>query len=208
MTGWIIDDKHILIILVSGSDITLIAWGTQVHVMREVAELAQAKLGVSCEVIDLVSILPWDRETVFNSVKKTGRCLVAHEAPLTAGMGAEISAAIQVRCLKFEYGPTASIMIHPAGPQSRLVVITIFTHFVATLQNLAKQTISSENSNRYWRTVGLAEGIIDNKYLVFSFVIIFLCFPLCMLNPDQLLLSQFDFLCGCLKLLEVQFMRK
>jgi 2-oxoisovalerate dehydrogenase E1 component beta subunit len=45
----------------------------KVHVLREVATLAQEKLGVSCEVIDLVSILPWDRDTVFASVVKTGR---------------------------------------------------------------------------------------------------------------------------------------
>ena len=51
---------------------------------------------VNCEVIDLVSILPWDRETVLNSVKKTGRCIVSHEAPYTGGFGAEIAASIQV----------------------------------------------------------------------------------------------------------------
>ena len=52
---------------------------------------------VSCEVIDLVSILPWDRETVLNSVRKTGRCIVSHEAPYTGGFGAEIAASIQVK---------------------------------------------------------------------------------------------------------------
>jgi 2-oxoisovalerate dehydrogenase E1 component beta subunit len=66
----------------TGSDVTLIGWGTQVHVLREVAQLADTKLGVSCEVIDLVTILPWDRETVCESVKKTGRCIVAHEVGL------------------------------------------------------------------------------------------------------------------------------
>ncbi len=79
-----------------GDDVTLIGWGTQVHVLREVAQMAQEKLGVGCEVIDLVSILPWDTETVFESVKKTGRCIVAHEAPRTSGFGAELSASIQV----------------------------------------------------------------------------------------------------------------
>ena len=64
--------------------------------LGEVAQIAQERLGVSCEVIDLVSILPWDRETIFNSVKKTGRCIIAHEAPYTNGFGAELSAAIQV----------------------------------------------------------------------------------------------------------------
>lgn len=48
----------------TGSDVTLIGWGTQVHVLREVAELAKSKYQVSAEVIDLVSILPWDVETV------------------------------------------------------------------------------------------------------------------------------------------------
>uniref|UniRef100_A0A6P7G7Z1 3-methyl-2-oxobutanoate dehydrogenase (2-methylpropanoyl-transferring) n=1 Tax=Diabrotica virgifera virgifera TaxID=50390 RepID=A0A6P7G7Z1_DIAVI len=57
-------------ILVEGNDVTLIGWGTQVHVLKEVAQLAKEKLKVSCEVIDLVSILPWDTETVFKSVKK------------------------------------------------------------------------------------------------------------------------------------------
>ncbi|KPP78382.1 2-oxoisovalerate dehydrogenase subunit beta, mitochondrial-like, partial [Scleropages formosus] len=51
-------------VLQEGSDITLLAWGTQVHVMREVAAMAQEKLGVSCEVIDLRTIQPWDIETV------------------------------------------------------------------------------------------------------------------------------------------------
>merc|ERR1712080_360986 len=64
-------------VMIPGEDVTLIAWGTQVHVMREVAQMAQEKLGVSCEVIDLVSILPWDTETVYESVKKTGKCIIA-----------------------------------------------------------------------------------------------------------------------------------
>lgn len=53
-------------VLMNGSDVTLIGWGTQVHVLREVAERARNELKVKCELIDLVSILPWDRETVFN----------------------------------------------------------------------------------------------------------------------------------------------
>jgi len=85
-------------ILQYGGDLTLIGWGTQVHVLREVAEMAKKEHDVNCEVIDLVSILPWDKETVCNSVKKTGRCLIAHEAPLTNGFGAELAATIQEEC--------------------------------------------------------------------------------------------------------------
>uniref|UniRef100_A0A3B5MGD9 3-methyl-2-oxobutanoate dehydrogenase (2-methylpropanoyl-transferring) n=1 Tax=Xiphophorus couchianus TaxID=32473 RepID=A0A3B5MGD9_9TELE len=51
-------------VLQEGSDLTLVAWGTQIHVLKEVANMAQEKLGVSCEVIDLRTILPWDTETV------------------------------------------------------------------------------------------------------------------------------------------------
>jgi len=54
--------------------VTLIGWGTQVHILLEVADLVQEKLGVSCEVIDLVSILPWDAELVCK-VGNNGRFL-------------------------------------------------------------------------------------------------------------------------------------
>ncbi|XP_065357340.1 2-oxoisovalerate dehydrogenase subunit beta, mitochondrial [Calliphora vicina] len=85
-------------ILRKGKDVTLIGWGTQVHVLLEVAEMAKKELKVDCEVIDLVSILPWDRDAVAKSVKKTGRVIVSHEAPLTQGFGSEIAAYIQEKC--------------------------------------------------------------------------------------------------------------
>jgi 2-oxoisovalerate dehydrogenase E1 component beta subunit len=85
-------------ILRVGSDVTLIGWGTQIHVLREVADKVKEDFDVDCELIDLVSIMPWDFETVCNSVKKTGRVLIAHEAPLTSGFGAEIAATVQEEC--------------------------------------------------------------------------------------------------------------
>ncbi|CAK0803654.1 unnamed protein product, partial [Prorocentrum cordatum] len=66
-------------VLREGTDITLVGWGNQVNRLLETADLAAAD-GVSCEVIDLMSILPWDEECIVESVSKTGRCLVAHEA--------------------------------------------------------------------------------------------------------------------------------
>ncbi|XP_003372209.1 2-oxoisovalerate dehydrogenase, beta subunit, partial [Trichinella spiralis] len=83
-------------ILLQGTDVTLLAWGTQVHIMRKVAEMAKEMLNISCELIDLRTIIPWDENTVYESVKKTGRLLVAHEAPFTMGFGAEIAASVQV----------------------------------------------------------------------------------------------------------------
>merc|ERR1712110_408852 len=99
-------------IMQEGSDVTLIGRGTQVHVLKEVADIAQEKLGVSCEVIDLVSILPWDRETVFKSVLKTGRVVVSHEAPYTGGFGAELAASIQESCFLNLEAPVQRICGH------------------------------------------------------------------------------------------------
>ena len=52
------------------------------------------EVGISCEIIDLRTIIPWDRETVINSIKKTGKCIVTHEAPITCGFGAELTSTI------------------------------------------------------------------------------------------------------------------
>ena len=73
-------------------------------------------------MIDLVSILPWDRETVLNSVKKTGRCIVSHEAPYTGGFGAEIAASIQVKkkCLWSAVCPSGPSMDGRARLDGRL----------------------------------------------------------------------------------------
>jgi len=84
-------------VLREGSDITLIGWGNQVNRLLKAAELAESD-SVSCEVIDLQSIVPWDEDCVMSSVKRTGRCIVAHEAPRTSGFGAELAAAVQEQC--------------------------------------------------------------------------------------------------------------
>ncbi|MFT6776606.1 MAG: 2-oxoisovalerate dehydrogenase E1 component beta subunit [Paraglaciecola sp.] len=84
-------------IVKEGSDITLLAWGAQVEIIEKAAAMAQEQ-GISCEVIDLASILPWDVETICSSVEKTGRLLINHEAPLTAGFASEITASVQEKC--------------------------------------------------------------------------------------------------------------
>jgi 2-oxoisovalerate dehydrogenase E1 component beta subunit len=77
-----------------GSKLTIITYGTMVHVCIAAAE----KAGVDAEVIDLRSIVPLDVETIVNSVKKTGRCIVAHEATRFGGFGGEILSTIQEEC--------------------------------------------------------------------------------------------------------------
>ncbi|MBE1288225.1 MAG: alpha-ketoacid dehydrogenase subunit beta [Alteromonadaceae bacterium] len=91
-----------------GSDITLVAWGAQVEVVQQAAQKALSH-GVSCEIIDLQSILPWDRATVCQSVIKTGRCLINHEAPLTGGFASEIAAVVQSECFLHLEAPIARV---------------------------------------------------------------------------------------------------
>ena len=81
-------------VVMEGDACTVIAWGAMVHV----AEQGIKNSGINAELIDLQTLLPWDRDTVVNSVKKTGRCVIVHEAPKTSGFGAEMSASIQERC--------------------------------------------------------------------------------------------------------------
>lgn len=91
-----------------GSDITLLAWGAQMEIVEKAAELASSD-GISCEIIDLRTILPWDIETVANSVAKTGRFVVSQEAPLTAGFASEIAATIQQECFLHLEAPIARV---------------------------------------------------------------------------------------------------
>jgi pyruvate dehydrogenase E1 component beta subunit len=77
----------------SGEDVTIIAWGAM---LREVLDAAQTleQQGVEAEVIDVATIKPLDTVTILRSIQKTGRCVIVHEAPRTAGFGAEIAAEI------------------------------------------------------------------------------------------------------------------
>jgi pyruvate dehydrogenase E1 component beta subunit len=75
-------------IVQDGKDVTLISWGSMLQRTLRAVE------GYDAEVIDLMTLQPFDEETVLNSVKKTGRVVIVHEAPKTGGFGAELSATI------------------------------------------------------------------------------------------------------------------
>jgi len=77
-----------------GSALTVLAYGTMVHVVEAVL----AEKGVDAEIIDLRTLVPLDIATVEKSVEKTGKCLIVHEATRTSGFGAELSALVQERC--------------------------------------------------------------------------------------------------------------
>ena len=77
-----------------GQDVTVLAYGTMVYV----AEAAAAETGIDAEIIDLRTLLPLDTETIETSVRKTGRCVIVHEATRTSGFGAELMATVQELC--------------------------------------------------------------------------------------------------------------
>ena len=85
-------------VLRDGSDVTLVTWGAQVKETLEAAEALAAE-GISAEVIDVATLKPLDMDTILESVRKTGRCVIVHEAPRTAGFGAEVAAQLAERAL-------------------------------------------------------------------------------------------------------------
>jgi 2-oxoisovalerate dehydrogenase E1 component beta subunit len=77
-----------------GSDLTVLAYGTMVHV----ALAATEETGIDAEVLDLRTLVPVDIESIQQSVEKTGRCVIVHEATRTSGYGAELTALVQEHC--------------------------------------------------------------------------------------------------------------
>lgn len=85
-------------VLREGTDVTLVSWGAMIHETLLAAKEMENE-GVSCEVIDLATISPIDYETILDSVEKTGRLVIVHEAPKTCGVGAEIAAEVADQAL-------------------------------------------------------------------------------------------------------------
>merc|ERR1712232_717591 len=94
-----------------GTDVTLVGWGAQIMRLEAAADRAY-KEGISCEIIDLQTIIPWDADAIERSVKKTGRLIVTHEAPSTNGFGAEIVSKMQERCFLHLEAPIQRVCGH------------------------------------------------------------------------------------------------
>jgi pyruvate dehydrogenase E1 component beta subunit len=88
----------------TGTQCTVLAWSAMVPVAEEAHRMA-AEAGISIEVIDLRTLMPFDLETILESVHKTGRCVIVHEAPRTCGFGAELIASIQERAMAYLEAP-------------------------------------------------------------------------------------------------------
>jgi pyruvate/2-oxoglutarate/acetoin dehydrogenase E1 component len=87
-----------------GKDLTIVTWGAMIYVADEAAD-ELAKDGVSVEIIDLRSIIPFDEEAILESVAKTNRVIILHEAPLTGGAGAEFAARIAEKAFDYLDAP-------------------------------------------------------------------------------------------------------
>ena len=83
--------------VLGGDDVTIVTWSKTVHAALDAAR-SLARTGIAAEVIDLRTLWPWDTETVYASVWKTGRLVIAHEAVMVSGFGAEIAASVGEEC--------------------------------------------------------------------------------------------------------------
>jgi pyruvate dehydrogenase E1 component beta subunit len=86
-------------VVLQGKDLSIITYGAMLHTAMHAAERAQEEDGLELEVIDLRTLLPYDVETILDSVQKTGRAIIVNEAPRTGGFAAELSATIHERAL-------------------------------------------------------------------------------------------------------------
>lgn len=96
-----------------GKDVTIVTWSLMRYKCLEAAEKLAAE-GIDCEIVDLRSLKPFDKEAVFESVKKTGKLVIVHEANKTCGLGAEIAACVAESCIDYLDAP----IVRVAGPDT------------------------------------------------------------------------------------------
>ena len=95
-------------VLREGTDITLVSWGAMIRETLETADKL-AQQGINAEVIDVATISPLDMDTIIESVEKTGRCVIIHEAARMCGVGAEIAAGLADACLYHLHAPVKRV---------------------------------------------------------------------------------------------------
>jgi pyruvate dehydrogenase E1 component beta subunit len=111
-----------------GKDATVIAWGSMLH------RTMQALEGFDSEVIDLITLSPFDEETMLQSVKKTGRVVIVHEAPMTCGLGAELAATIAEHAMLHLKAP----IIRVTGYDVVMPLPKLEDHYLPTAERIRK----------------------------------------------------------------------
>ena len=110
-----------------GKDVTVIAWGSMLHRVLEA-------VGTESEVIDLMTLYPFDEETVYNSVKKTGRVVIVHEAPKTCGLGAELAASLAEEMMLYLKAPIQRV----TGYDVVMPLPKLEDHYLPSLERIQK----------------------------------------------------------------------
>jgi 2-oxoisovalerate dehydrogenase E1 component len=101
----------------AGTDMTVLTYGNTTHMCLQAAEKIEKESGAEIEVIDLRSLIPLDKETILNSVKKTGKVLIVHEDKVFSGFGAEVSSMITENAFEYLDGPVRRVgsLFTPVG---------------------------------------------------------------------------------------------
>ncbi len=115
-------------IVQEGKEVTVIAWGSVLH------RSLQAIEGFDAEVIDVMTLTPFDEETIYSSVKKTGRVVIVHEAPKTGGFGAELSASIAEDAMLYLKAPIMRV----TGCDAVIPLAKLEEYFVPTVPRIRK----------------------------------------------------------------------
>ncbi|HBG47224.1 MAG TPA: alpha-ketoacid dehydrogenase subunit beta [Deltaproteobacteria bacterium] len=111
-----------------GADITVVSWGTMLH------RAAEASEDFDCEIIDLQTLRPYDEEAVLQSVKKTGRLVIVHEAPRMAGFGAELAALVAEEAFEYLKAP----VIRVTAPDAVIPMARLEDYYMPSQESIKK----------------------------------------------------------------------
>jgi pyruvate dehydrogenase E1 component beta subunit len=123
----------------AGSDVTLMAWSAAVNLTMRAADILSTE-GIEAKVVDVRSLLPLDVDGLVAAVEQTGRCVIIHEAPLTAGFGAEIAATISKEALYSLHAPIERVTA-PDAPYPLAAAELMFIPSVDRIVAAARRTL-------------------------------------------------------------------
>lgn len=122
-----------------GSDLTIFAWGAMLREALSAARKIEKEKGWKCEVVDLRTLYPLDRDTIVQSIKKTGRALIVHEAHKTAGLGAEIISIINDEALIYLKAPIKRV----TGFDVPVPPFSIEDHYLPTVERVKQGIVET-----------------------------------------------------------------
>ncbi|HSH43535.1 MAG TPA: alpha-ketoacid dehydrogenase subunit beta [Arenicellales bacterium] len=117
-----------------GTDVTLVSWGASIHETLQAADRLAEESGISCEVIDLATIKPLDMDSILESVERTGRCVIVHEAARSCGVGAEIAAEIAEKGLLSLFAPVRRV----TGYDTIMPLLKLEQHYLPGVDRICR----------------------------------------------------------------------